>query len=95
MELLLTVEQAATKLQCHRATIRRQIKAGRLRAVRRGGQYRIPESALYDATEGTTPEEQARLIAEALAVPEKRAAALELLLKAPEEVKKLVITLSG
>ena len=48
METLLTIEQAATRLQLHRDTVRRQIKRGALRAVKRGRVWRVPESALEE-----------------------------------------------
>ena len=47
-ELYLTPDQAAQRLQLHPETIRRQIKAGKLRAIRRGRLFRIPESALAE-----------------------------------------------
>ena len=49
-ELYLTTEQAADRLQLHPETIRRQIHSGRLRAVRRGRVYRIPESAIGESS---------------------------------------------
>lgn len=49
-EMFLTVEQAAERLQLHPATIRRQLRTGALRGVRRGRVYRIPESALSQST---------------------------------------------
>ena len=48
-ELFLTPEQVAVRLQLHPETIRRQLKAGRLRGVRRGRMWRVPESALAEA----------------------------------------------
>ena len=50
MEMLLTLEQAATRLQLHRDTVRRQLKRGQLRGVKRGRVWRVPESALDEAT---------------------------------------------
>jgi excisionase family DNA binding protein len=47
-ELYLTTEQVAERLQLHPETIRRQIQSGRLRAIRRGRVYRIPESAIEE-----------------------------------------------
>lgn len=49
-ELLLTVEQAAERLQMHPETVRRQLRRGTLHGVKRGRVFRIPESALEDAT---------------------------------------------
>lgn len=48
MEMLLTIEQAATRLQLHPETVRRQIKRGLMRAVKRGRVWRVPESALEE-----------------------------------------------
>ena len=72
-ERFLTVAEVAERLKVHPITVRRHIKAGRLRAVRFGRAVRIRESDLdaYVAPEGTpsaelpyrwppTPEEIAR-----------------------------------
>ena len=48
MEMHFTVEQVAERLQLHPETIRRQLNAGVLRGVRRGRQWRVPESALTE-----------------------------------------------
>jgi excisionase family DNA binding protein len=48
MELLLTVEQVAEHLQLTPWTIREHLKAGKLRGVKRGRQWRVPESALLE-----------------------------------------------
>lgn len=45
-EMYLTPEQVAARLQLHPETVRRQLKAGVLRGVRRGRLWRVPESAL-------------------------------------------------
>ena len=47
-EMLLTVEQAAKRLQLRPITIREQLKRGTLRGIKRGHQWRIPESALFE-----------------------------------------------
>jgi excisionase family DNA binding protein len=49
MEMLLTIEQAALRLQLHRDTVRKQLKRGDLRGVKRGRVWRVPESALEEA----------------------------------------------
>lgn len=46
--MLLTIEQVADRLQLHRDTVRRQIKRGALRGVKRGRVWRVPESALTE-----------------------------------------------
>lgn len=61
--MLLTIEQAAERLQLHRDTVRRQIKRGALRGVKRGRVWRVPESAL---TEETAPIASATTEADAL-----------------------------
>ncbi|MBW3635858.1 MAG: helix-turn-helix domain-containing protein [Armatimonadetes bacterium] len=49
MELLLTVEQAAQRLQAAPFTVRRHLREGRLRGIKRGRDWRIPESALLES----------------------------------------------
>ena len=51
-EMLLTVEQAAARLQLHPVSVRKQLKEGRLRGIQRGGRgrWRIPESALTESS---------------------------------------------
>ena len=53
-ETLLTVDQAATRLQMHPDTLRRQLRQGRIKSLRAGKLWRIPESALT-APELQTP----------------------------------------
>jgi excisionase family DNA binding protein len=50
MEMLLTVEQAAQRLQLTEDTIRVQCRTGALRGIKRGRAWRIPESALLEPT---------------------------------------------
>ena len=49
MEMLLTIEQTAQRLQLHPETVRRQLVRGTLRGVKRGRSWRVPESALAEA----------------------------------------------
>lgn len=49
MEMLLTVEQAASRLSLHPFTVREHLKRGVLRGIKRGRQWRIPESALNES----------------------------------------------
>ena len=66
-ERLLTVNDVAARLQVHPITVRRHIKAGKLRAVRVGRSVRIREAALeeylgaedYDQVEYPTPTPEA------------------------------------
>lgn len=60
MEMLLTVEQAAERLQIKPATVREQLKAGRLRGIKRGRLWRIPESALLEPSTPTNSQTQKR-----------------------------------
>ena len=48
-ETLLTVEQAAERLSVHPITVRRHLRSGLLRGVKRGRLWRVPESALVEA----------------------------------------------
>lgn len=45
-ETLLTVDEAAQRLKMKPATLRNQLRAGRIASVRTGKLWRIPESAL-------------------------------------------------
>lgn len=54
MEMLLTVEQAAARLQLTPYTVREHLKAGKLRGVKRGSVWRIPESALLETAKTET-----------------------------------------
>jgi excisionase family DNA binding protein len=47
-EMLLTIEQAAERLQLHPDTVRKQLQRGDLRGFKRGRVWRIPESALTE-----------------------------------------------
>jgi len=49
MEMLLTVEQTAERLNLKPVTIQRQLKRGILRGIKRGRQWRVPESALLES----------------------------------------------
>lgn len=50
MEMFLTVEQTALRLQLSPLTVRRQLARGALRGVKRGRVWRVPESALNEST---------------------------------------------
>jgi excisionase family DNA binding protein len=50
MEMLLTIEQTAQRLQLHPETVRRYLVRGTLRGIKRGKLWRIPESALLEKT---------------------------------------------
>lgn len=58
-EMLLTVEQAAERLQVHRETVRRHLQSGKLRGIKRGRLWRVPESALLETTlDAATPQSE-------------------------------------
>lgn len=49
MEMLLTVEQTAERLNLHPVTVREHLARGILRGIKRGRQWRVPESALSES----------------------------------------------
>ena len=53
MEMFLTVEQAAQRLQLTPYTVRKHLQAGKLRGLKRGSVWRIPESALSEPSPQT------------------------------------------
>lgn len=74
-ERLLTVREVAERLRLHPITVRRHIKAGRIRAVRIGRAVRVPEAELRKFGGGSG---QPRIIGEEVATyraksPEKLA----------------------
>ena len=72
-ETLLTVDEAAQRLRIKPATLRSQLRAGRVRAVRTGKHWRIPESELepkaapiapnFEGVSTPTPDELTALFA--------------------------------
>jgi excisionase family DNA binding protein len=59
-ERLLTVAEVAERLRVHPITVRRHIKAGRLRAVRIGRSVRVPEAELRKLSSGSLAYEPGR-----------------------------------
>lgn len=50
MEKLLTISEAAAALRLHPETVRRQLRSGALRGIKRGAKlWRVPESALHES----------------------------------------------
>lgn len=100
-EMFLTVEQAAERMQLHPDTIRRQLRNGTLRSVRRGRIYRIPESALAEDLQRAPqpkPKTNSGDVAQADALwaqmkgdARQHNAALRALFAAPEEVQAIVM----
>jgi excisionase family DNA binding protein len=72
MEMLLTVEQTAERLQLAPFTVREHLKSGKLRGIKRGRVWRVPESALTEEAAtlneevGINPLEQALYLIEDL-----------------------------
>lgn len=71
---LLTVADVAKRLDCAPETVRRRIRAGRLRAMRDGGLLRVPEDALaeYVVASSTLPAATPRRARRVAAVPPAR-----------------------
>lgn len=72
MELFLTVEQAAGRLQLRPDAVRRLLRSGSLQGVKRGQSWRVPESALITGELGSSRDERASRLAVALALIEQR-----------------------
>jgi excisionase family DNA binding protein len=97
-ESLLTIDQVAKRLQIHPASVRRQLREGSLRGLKRGKLWRVPESALYEPTPRHAPEiAQADEIWAAMNSGDdaRRDAALRALFRAPENVQAVVMQRSG
>ena len=61
-DVFLSVDQAATRLGVHPNTVYRMIVGGRLRAVRAGRLWRIPEAELARVASGPTTVAQGRAL---------------------------------
>jgi len=102
-ETLLTIDQVAERLQIHPASVRRQLREGSLRGLKRGKLWRVPESALYEPTSLTHSQRLAPELAQANAIweamlsgdAERRNKALMELFHAPEGVRAIVMQRSG
>ncbi len=102
-ENLLTIDQVAERLQIHPASVRRQLREGSLRGLKRGKLWRVPESALYEPTplnhsHRIAPElAQANVIWEAMLSGDdaRRDAAIIALGQVPEAVRSIVMQRSG
>ncbi len=102
-ENLLTVEQAAQRLQLSPTSIRIHLRGGKLRGVKRGRAWRVPESALFEHAPGTHQAvdqqtlAQADVIWEAMASGDytRRNEAMHTLFNAPAAVRSIVTQRSG
>lgn len=100
METLLTVEQAATRLQLSPKTVRAQLRKGELRGIRRGRQWRITPEALEESSpplpKNTRPGEERGAKAQAehlwarLGAIETHNAAISEIAKAPAKVREFI-----
>jgi excisionase family DNA binding protein len=54
-DTIFTVEQTATILKVHPLSIRRYIKSGRLKALRIGGNIRIPQTEIDNFSKAVVP----------------------------------------
>ena len=94
--MLLTIEQAAARLQLHPETVRRQIKRGLMRAVKRGRVWRVPESALHEAAPTIAEPSDALASAEAIwremtsGDANRHNIALRALFDAPDAVRAII-----
>ena len=73
IELFLTVEQTAARLQVQPITVRRHLRSGLLRGIKRGNLWRVPESALQEAPIAAPPALTALLTKKPM-TPHRRAA---------------------
>jgi acetyl-CoA synthetase len=100
-ETLLTVEQAAERLQVGTFTVREQLRDGRLRGIKRGRLWRVPESALMESSSETPrkpdSQRQADQIWRALTSGDgdRHNAAIVALSKTPQDVRDVVLKRSA
>ena len=108
-ENLLTIDQVAERLQIHPASVRRQLRGGLLRGLKRGKLWRVPESALYEPIPPKGHAAQPRShrsapkVAQANAIwaamlsgdDARRDAAIIALGQVPEAVRSIVMQRSG
>lgn len=101
-EALLTVEQAADRLQLGAFTVREQLRNGRLRGIKRGRVWRVPESALFESVPSLKAQAKeiqkraATLWSELISGDgDRHNAAIVSLSKEPQAVKSLVLERSA
>lgn len=96
-ETLLTVEQAAERLQLGTFTVREQLRTGRLRGLKRGRVWRVPESALFESSPRQSVARQADELWAELSSDEgeRHNAAIVALAEAPQAVRALVLERSS
>lgn len=96
-ETLLTVEQAAERLQLGTFTVREQLRTGRLRGLKRGRVWRVPESALFESSRRQSLARQADELWAELSSDEgqRHNAAIVALADAPQDVRDMVLERSA
>lgn len=96
-ETLLTVEQAAERLQLGTFTVREQLRTGRLRGLKRGRVWRVPESALFESSPQKSALRQADELWAELSSDEgeRHNAAIVALAHAPQGARALVLERSA
>lgn len=93
MEMLFTVEQVAERLQLSPLTVQRQLKRGVLRGIKKGRQWRVPESAIVENSEiaPRVPEAEAIWQGMTSGDGDRHNAAIVALSKAPQTVRNVVL----
>jgi excisionase family DNA binding protein len=107
-DMLLTIDQVAERLQIHPASVRRHLRVGVLRGVKRGKLWRVPESALYEPApaQGHSRSRSHRVAPEIIQADDvwanmnsgddaRRDVALRALFQAPEAVQAIVMQRSA
>lgn len=103
-ENLLTVEQAAQRLQLSPTSVRIHLRGGKLRGLKRGRAWRVPESALFEHAPGrrngandshTLTQVDEIWAAMASGDYARRNEAIRTLHHAPEAVRSIVMQRSG
>ncbi len=102
-ENLLTVDQAAQRLQLSPTSVRIHLRGGKLRGVKRGRAWRVPESALFEHAPGTRVIISDPTLAQADEIwtamasgdTKRRNAALQTLSQLPEAVRTIIMQRSA
>ncbi len=94
MQALLTIGEAAERLKLNPETVRRQLRTGALRGIKRGRLWRVPADAIFEATpeKSKAPEVAAQIIMRGLYGDDAtaRSAAIVALASAGADVRAIV-----